>query len=109
MPAPARGFPTFGQPQKSSLRHLADNRLPEELLICCAIAPQKGCCRMISNEPFSYRRNKDGTIDSICNHCYLTVGTALNDSELPEIEHSHTCDPEWLLHWKVLSRLSTHD
>ena len=36
------------------------------LLICCAIRPPKRCCRMVSNEPFCHRRNKDGTIDSIC-------------------------------------------
>ena len=71
--------------------------------------PPKACYHMYSNDPFCHRSNKDGTIDSICTRCYLTVGTALNESELPEIEHSHTCDPEWLLHWKVRSRLSTHD
>jgi hypothetical protein len=49
---------------------------------------------MVSNEPFPHRGNKDGTIDSICPRCYMTVGTALNESELGEIEHSHICDPE---------------
>jgi hypothetical protein len=58
---------------------------------------------MVSNEPFCHRRNNDGTIDSICTRCYVTVGTALNESELPKIEPSHTCDPDWLLHWQLLS------
>ena len=59
---------------------------------------------MFWNEPFSHRRNKDGTIDSICTRCYVTVGTALNESELPKIEHSHTCDPGWLLLWQPVIR-----
>ena len=59
---------------------------------------------MFWNEPFSHRRNKDGTIDSICTRCYMTVGTALNESELPKIEHSHTCDPGWLLLWQPVIR-----
>jgi hypothetical protein len=66
--------------------------------------PPKGGCRVFSNEPLSHRRNKDGTIDSICPRCYLRVGTALNESELPKIEHSHTCNPDWLLRWQLLSR-----
>jgi len=34
----------------------------------------------------------------------LTVGTAWNESELPKIEHSHTCNPDWLFRWQLLSR-----
>jgi len=59
---------------------------------------------MFSNKPFSHLRNKNGTIDSICTRCNLTVGTARNESELPKIEHSHTCNPEWLLCWQLISR-----
>ena len=62
---------------------------------------------MVSNEPFSHRRNNDGTIDSICTRCYLTAGTARDESQLPEIEHSHTCDPVWLLHWQLPSRTAS--
>ena len=58
---------------------------------------------MVLNEPFCHRRNKDGTIDSICTRCYLTAGTALNESALPEIERGHTCDSAWVLHWQLLS------
>ena len=49
---------------------------------------------MVLNESFFHRRSKDGVIDSICTRCYVTVGTALNESELPKIEHSHTCNPD---------------
>ena len=59
---------------------------------------------MVSNEPFFHRRNKNGTIDSICTRCFVTVGTALKESELAEMEQSHTCDPYWLLRWQQISR-----
>ena len=58
---------------------------------------------MVSNEPFFHRRSKDGAIDSICTRCYVTVGTARNESELPEIEHNHARDPYWLLRWQQQS------
>jgi hypothetical protein len=54
-------------------------------------------------EPFFRQTKKDGAIDSICTRCYMTVGTARHESELPEIEHSHTCDPYWLLRWQQQS------
>ena len=81
----------------------ADNLLPRVLLICAPICPKKDICPMVSNEPFFHRRSKDGAIDSICTRCYVTVGTARNESELPEIEHNHTCDPYWLLRWQQQS------
>ena len=56
---------------------------------------------MFSTEPFSHRRNQDGTIDSIGARCYLTVGTARNESELPKIEHSHACNTDWLFRWRA--------
>jgi hypothetical protein len=59
---------------------------------------------MVSSEPFCHRRNTDGTIDSVCTCCFVTVGYPLKESELPEIEHRQTCDPDMLLHWKLLSR-----
>ena len=78
---------------------------PWKLLLCSRyrLLPRGGC-RMFSTELFSHRRNKDGTIVSICARCYLTVGTAWNESELPKIEHSHTCNPDWLFRWQLLSR-----
>ena len=45
---------------------------------------------MFWNKPFSHRRNKDGTIDSICTRRFVAVGTALKESELPKMEYSHT-------------------
>lgn len=38
---------------------------------------------------FSYRRNKDNTIDAIC--CFLTAGTADSEAKLHELETAHRC------------------
>jgi hypothetical protein len=43
------------------------------------------CCQ------FAYRRNGDGSIDSICRICYLTAATADNEAELHEREKGHCC------------------
>jgi hypothetical protein len=40
---------------------------------------------------FAYRRNGDGSIDSICRICYLTAATADNEAELHEREKDHCC------------------
>lgn len=45
---------------------------------------------------FAHRTNRDGTIDSICKECFVTVATAMWESELDQPEHAHVCDP-WVL------------
>jgi hypothetical protein len=40
---------------------------------------------------FPHRTNQDGTIDSICPHCYLTVGRSTWEAELERIEAAHVC------------------
>jgi hypothetical protein len=40
---------------------------------------------------FSYRRNKDNTIDAICLDCFLTAGTADSEAKLHELETAHRC------------------
>ena len=42
---------------------------------------------------FVHRENSDGTIDSICLICFLTVATAQTEPELVSVEASHQCDP----------------
>ena len=53
---------------------------------------------------FVRRENRDGTIDSICRTCFITVHTSLWESELDQAEKSHTCDPEVLAHWNRMAR-----
>jgi hypothetical protein len=40
---------------------------------------------------FPHRRNPDGTFDSICIQCFVTVGTAATEAELKETEITHDC------------------
>jgi hypothetical protein len=42
---------------------------------------------------FPHRHNPDGTIDSICAKCFVTVATSRKESELEEAEKTHDCDP----------------
>ena len=45
---------------------------------------------------FVHRLNEDGTIDSICRECFVTIATAASNGELEREERKHRCDP-WLL------------
>jgi len=40
---------------------------------------------------FPHRRNKDGTMDSICLDCYLTIATAETEDQLEVAEDAHIC------------------
>ena len=42
---------------------------------------------------FPHRRNTDGTHDSICTRCFVTVATVVNESELTGHESAHVCKP----------------
>lgn len=44
----------------------------------------------LENQPFIYRMNRDGTLDSICTRCFLTVGTG-SEVELQQMETLHSC------------------
>ncbi len=51
---------------------------------------------MAENSPFpaagfQYRHNRDGSWDSICLQCFMTVGTASSVEELAEMEAVHSC------------------
>jgi hypothetical protein len=40
---------------------------------------------------FSRRLKDDGTADSICLHCFATLGYAADDERLEELEDAHIC------------------
>jgi hypothetical protein len=42
---------------------------------------------------FQYRQNRNGTHDSICCSCFLTVASVAQASGLRELERTHICDP----------------
>ena len=49
---------------------------------------------------FLHRLNEDGTIDSICRDCFLTIATALSESDLEREERKHRCEPLLLERYK---------
>lgn len=42
-------------------------------------------------DTFRHRHNRDGTWDSICMKCYLTVETVTQENDLAGAERSHDC------------------
>jgi len=42
---------------------------------------------------FPHRQNQDGSYDSICTTCLLTVASAWNEKDLACHEATHICDP----------------
>lgn len=42
---------------------------------------------------FQYRHNRDGSHDTICCDCCVTVGSANDESELAAHEDAHKCAP----------------
>jgi len=48
---------------------------------------------MIDLPQFPHRHNVDGTYDSICVRCFVTIAHVSIEAELTEFEASHTCDP----------------
>lgn len=48
----------------------------------------------LQKQPFIHRLNKDGSVDSICTQCFLTVASVVRASTEPELERAealHRC------------------
>ena len=46
---------------------------------------------MTAQLAFPHRQNQDGTIDSICPHCFSTVATSSDETILLGAERLHKC------------------
>ena len=59
---------------------------------------------MISSvsDKFSHRHNEDGTFDSVCRDCFMTIATANVECDLDASEKRHVCDAGILRHIEVL-------
>jgi len=44
-------------------------------------------------DTFPHRKNEDGTIDSICPHCFMTIATSAHETDLSPMEDVHKCKP----------------
>jgi hypothetical protein len=40
-----------------------------------------------------HRRNEEGSYDSICRTCFVTIAQGMAESELAAFEEAHECDP----------------
>lgn len=45
---------------------------------------------------FAHRKNSDGSFDSICLKCFVTVGQGQEEEDLDLAEYIHVCDMEVL-------------
>jgi hypothetical protein len=41
---------------------------------------------------YPHRRNKDGSYDSICLNCFVTVASGKSEAELIEVDKVHVCE-----------------
>jgi hypothetical protein len=46
-----------------------------------------------ADRQYAHRPNQDGTLDSICKLCYLTVARAYRAMDLAQLEVRHICQP----------------
>lgn len=53
--------------------------------------------------PFVRRANANGTTDSICTRCFVTVATATWEADLDHAERRHVCDSSLLERWKDMA------
>lgn len=54
---------------------------------------------------FAHRSNRNGTTDTICRQCFVTVATAIWEADLDRAERTHTCAPGMLHSIKKPARL----
>lgn len=50
-----------------------------------------------------HRHNSDGSFDSICPNCAITIATATNEADLRRVEAAHECDPAREAYYKSMS------
>lgn len=58
---------------------------------------------------FPHRQNTDGTHDSICTKCFVTVATVMNESELAGHESAHVCNPSYEYRFSQSARVPYED
>jgi hypothetical protein len=54
-----------------------------------------------SQREFPHRLNKDGTYDSICPFCFVTIACERREENLARFERDHVCDPRRLEHFSL--------
>ncbi|WP_109489051.1 hypothetical protein [Occallatibacter savannae] len=55
---------------------------------------------------FIHRINEDGSIDSICRDCFVTIATGRSRLELAPQEQQHTCEPMTIQRYEGYKKLA---
>lgn len=58
-----------------------------------AVFPSWSIPVVFTTQPFVHRINADGSIDSFCRKCLVTIASSLWETELDGAEREHRCDP----------------
>ncbi len=53
---------------------------------------------------FIRRATPQGTMDSLCAECLITVCTSPEEADIQRAEQDHVCDPRLLAYWATLSK-----
>jgi len=53
------------------------------------------------NPKYNHLHNKDGTVDSICRHCFVTIATTHRESDLEREERGHVCESYGFVRYPV--------
>ncbi len=54
---------------------------------------------------FAHRCIQDGTVDSICPRCFVTIASVANEADLVFKEGHHVCDPFVLAHYEFFKKM----
>lgn len=55
---------------------------------------------------FIHRINEDGSIDSICRDCFVTIATGRSRSDLELQERQHACEPMTIQRYEGYKKLA---
>ena len=54
---------------------------------------------------FAHRFTPEGTVESICPRCFVTVASAINEADLVVKEEQHVCDPVLVAHYEFFKKM----
>jgi hypothetical protein len=58
---------------------------------------------------FAHLLIPDGTVDSICPRCFVTVFSAANEADLVPKEKQHVCDPFLVAHYEFFKKMPSSE
>lgn len=68
------------------------------------ISVLEGEAMHLPNLKFAHRFVPDGTVESICPRCFVTLASSKNEPDLAVKEQHHVCDPFLLSHYEFFKK-----